>query len=211
MKKADIKKVFDIFQKNNPNPICELNYVNEYTFLIAIILSAQATDKGVNKATPALFGKINTPEKMLILGLDGLKEYIKTIGLYNNKAKSIISMSERLINNFNSCVPKNRDDLESLAGVGRKTANVFLNSMYQEPFLAVDTHVSRVSQRLALTKSNKPIQIEKDLEKVIPDSYKAFASHWLVLHGRYVCKAKKPNCKTCEIAKYCHFLKTDKK
>lgn len=211
MKKADIIKVFESFKKNNPAPKCELDYRNEYTFLVAIILSAQATDKGVNKATPALFEKVDSPQAMLDLGIDGLKEYIKTIGLYNNKAKSIMSLSQDLVEKFDKKVPRDRSDLESLAGVGRKTANVYLNSYYLEPRIGVDTHVSRVSQRLGLTKNDKPLKIEADLEKVIPDEYKTYAGHWLVLHGRYICKAKKPNCEDCEIADICPFLKSMKK
>lgn len=211
MKKKDVIAVFEGFKTVNPEPVCELDFVNEYTFLIAIILSAQATDKGVNKATPVLFAKVDNPQAMLELGLDGLKEYIKTIGLYNNKAKSIINMSLELIEKFNGKVPDNQKDLESLPGVGRKTANVFLNSLYKEPLIAVDTHVSRVSQRLGLTKQEKPLKIEEELEIVIPDKYKTYASHWLVLHGRYVCKAKKPNCDECSVSQYCEFFKQNKK
>lgn len=208
MKKSDVENIFEIFKKDNPAPECELDFVNDYTFLTAIILSAQATDKGVNKATPALFAKVDNPQSMLDLGVDGLKEYIKTIGLYNNKAKSIIKMSEDLVNKFKCKVPTDRKDLESLAGVGRKTANVFLNSYYHKPFIGVDTHVSRTSQRLGLTKNDKPLKIETDLEEIIPDEYKTYAGHWLVLHGRYVCKAKKPDCENCKIAKYCNFFKS---
>jgi len=203
MTKDKICKIFDCFQKNNPYPKCELIYTNEYTFLIAIILSAQSTDKGVNKATRELFAQISTPQDMLDLGIDDLKTYIKTIGLFNNKAKSIINMSQDLVNKFNGQVPKERNDLETLAGVGRKTANVFLNSIYGKPYIAVDTHVGRVSKRLKLTKEDKPLLIEKDLEQNIPNQYKKYAGHWLVLHGRYTCKAKKPDCENCIIQKYC--------
>jgi endonuclease III len=211
MKKQDIVKVFEEFKKVNPNPKCELDYKNEYTFLIAIILSAQATDKGVNKATPALFAKIDNPQDMLELGIDGLKDYIKTIGLYNNKAKSIINMSADLIDKFEGKVPSNQKDLESLPGVGIKTAKVFLNSLYQTPVIAVDTHVSRVSQRLGLSKNTNPVKIGEDLERVVPEEYKAHAGHWLVLHGRYICKAKKPDCDACPISDCCLFFKQVKK
>ena len=195
----------------NPKPKCSLDYVNAYTLLVAIILSAQSTDKGVNKATPALFDKVQSPGDMLDLGIDELKEHIKTIGLYNNKAKAIISLSGDLLEKFNGEVPRDRKDLESLAGVGRKTANVFLNSFYLEPVMGVDTHVSRVSQRLGFSKSDKPLKIEQDLEKVIPNEYKTYASHWLVLHGRYICRAKKPDCEHCSISDCCPFFKTIKK
>lgn len=211
MKKEDIKRFFEELKKINPEPECELDFVNEYTFLIAIILSAQATDKGVNKATPALFAKVKTPSEMMELGIDGLKNYIKTIGLYNNKAKFIMSLSEDLIKKYNGVVPKTREELEKLSGVGRKTANVFLNSLYKEPFIAVDTHVGRVSQRLGFTKNKTPDKIEIDLNKIVPKEYKTYAAHWLVLHGRYICKAKKPDCEHCFAREYCPFYKQIKK
>jgi len=211
MKKEDIIRFFEELKIMNPEPECELDFVNEYTFLIAIILSAQSTDKGVNKATPALFAKVKTPSEMINLGIDGLKDYIKTIGLYNNKAKFIMSLSEDLIKKYDGVVPKTREELEKLSGVGRKTANVFLNSLYKEPFIAVDTHVRRVSQRLGFTKNKTPDKIEVDLNKVIPNEYKTYAGHWLVLHGRYICKAKKPDCINCFARKYCPFYQQSKK
>ena len=204
----DIIEIMEAFKAENPNPPTELDYTNAYTLLVAIVLSAQSTDKGVNKATKSLFEATDTPQKTLDMGIDTLKEYIKTIGLYNNKALNIIKMSNDLISKFNSEVPNNRDDLVSLAGVGRKTANVFLNVWANEPTIAVDTHVLRTTERLELTDGRTPISVEKELEKVLPVEYKLHASHWLVLFGRYVCKAKKPNCAECPIYNLCH--STDK-
>ncbi|MFI3241030.1 MAG: endonuclease III [Alphaproteobacteria bacterium] len=199
----DVEKMCEIFMETNPNPKCELNYINPYTFLVAIILSAQATDKGVNKATPALFEVASTPQDMIDLGIENLKSYIKTIGLFNNKAKSIMAMSEDVIKRFNGELPRRREDLETLAGVGRKTANVLLNDLYGDAVVAVDTHVLRLSKRLGLSNSDKPLQVEKDLLKVIPNEYHSKISHWLVLHGRYVCKAKKPECENCPLQSIC--------
>ena len=198
----------EIFEKENPNPECELNFCNAYTLLVAVILSAQATDKGVNKATKELFKKVDSPQKMLELGEEGLKKHIKSIGLFNNKAKNIILMSKELVTKYLGNVPDNREQLESLAGVGRKTANVVLNVWYKKPALAVDTHVMRISHRLNFSKSKTPTAIELDLLKVLPDRYIINANHWLVLFGRYICKAKKPECHNCKIAKYCN--STDK-
>ena len=205
----DIIEIMEAFKAENPNPPTELDYTNAYTLLVAIVLSAQSTDKGVNKATKRLFEATDTPQKTLDMGIDTLKEYIKTIGLYNNKALNIIKMSNDLISKFNSEVPNNRDDLVSLAGVGRKTANVFLNVWANEPTIAVDTHVLRVSKRLELSDGgDNPIKVEKDLEQIVPEIYQHNLSHWLVLFGRYVCKAKKPNCAECPIYNLCH--STDK-
>ena len=203
MKKADIETLFARLAALNPNPKCELDYTNPYTLMVAIILSAQATDKGVNKATPALFAIADAPEKMLALGENGLKEYIKTIGLFNNKAKNIIAMSKELVSTFGGELPRDRSKLESLSGVGRKSANVFLNVIYNEPFIAVDTHVFRVSNRTKLAIGKTPLEVENELEKVVPNKYKKNASHWLVLHGRYTCTAKNPKCATCPVADLC--------
>jgi endonuclease-3 len=203
MKQTDIETFFSRLATLNPNPKCELDYTTPYTLMVAIILSAQATDKGVNKATPALFAIADTPEKMLALGEEGLKKYIKTIGLFNNKAKNIIAMSNELITNFGGELPRDRSKLESLSGVGRKSANVFLNVIYNEPFIAVDTHVFRVSNRTELATGKTPLEVENKLEKVVPNKYKKGASHWLVLHGRYTCTAKNPKCATCPVADLC--------
>lgn len=198
-----IIEIFKRFQAKNPEPKGELNSVNAYTFLVAVILSAQATDIGVNKATEALFKVADTPEKMVKLGLDKLKTYIKTIGLYNAKAENVIKMSETLIEKFNSKVPDNMDDLISLAGVGRKTANVVLNIEFGHPTIAVDTHVFRVSNRLGIAKGETVEIIEKKLDKAIPAEFKRHAHHWLILHGRYICKARKPECAGCFLNDIC--------
>ena len=203
-KQSEILEIMQIFADGDQAPKSELEYTNAYTLLVAIILSAQSTDKGVNKATKELFKVADTPQKMLDLGIDGLKEYIKTIGLYNNKAKSIISMSQSLIEKFDGEVPSSQEDLESLAGVGRKTANVLRNVWYNQPTMAVDTHVFRIAHRLDFSKGKTPLEVEKDLLKVLPDKYLMYANHWLVLFGRYICKAQKPQCEKCPIAKYCN-------
>ncbi|MBQ8785102.1 MAG: endonuclease III [Alphaproteobacteria bacterium] len=203
-KQSEILEIMQIFADGDQAPKSELEYTNAYTLLVAIILSAQSTDKGVNKATKELFKVADTPQKMLDLGIDGLKEYIKTIGLYNNKAKSIISMSQSLIEKFDGEVPSSQEDLESLAGVGRKTANVLRNVWYNQPTMAVDTHVFRIAHRLDFSKGKTPLEVEKDLLKILPDKYLMYANHWLVLFGRYICKAQKPQCEKCPIAKYCN-------
>ena len=200
----EILEIKEIFNQRDPNPRCELDYKNAYTLLVAVVLSAQSTDKGVNKATKALFEVADTPQKMLNLGIDKLKEYIKTIGLFNNKAKSIMALSQDLVEKYNGEVPHNREALESLAGVGRKTANVVLNVWFNEAALAVDTHVMRISHRLDFSQGKTPLEVEKDLLKVLPTNYVKNANHWLVLFGRYICKAQKPNCAECPIAAYCH-------
>lgn len=201
---AEILKIMDIFNRNNPDPRCELDYHNAYTLLVAVVLSAQSTDKGVNKATAELFKIADTPQKMAALGIEKLKDYIKTIGLYNNKAKNIIALSNELIEKYNGEVPHNREALENLPGVGRKTANVVLNVWFGEAALAVDTHVMRISHRLDMSQGKTPLEIEKDLLKVLPEKYVKNANHWLVLFGRYVCKAQKPDCMNCPIASLCH-------
>ncbi|MBO4285248.1 MAG: endonuclease III [Alphaproteobacteria bacterium] len=192
-----------IFEHLNPNPKCELDYKNAYTLLVAVVLSAQSTDKGVNKATKALFEVADTPQKMLNLGVEGLKKYIKTIGLYNNKAKNIIKLSEELVQKYGGQVPQNREDLESLAGVGRKTANVVLNVWFGKSTLAVDTHVFRISHRLGLSEGKTPLEVETDLMKILPEKYVKKANHWLVLFGRYTCKAVRPDCLNCALQSYC--------
>ncbi len=203
-KKSEILEIMQIFADANPAPKSELEYTNAYTLLVAIILSAQSTDKGVNKATKELFKVADTPQKMLDLGVDGLKEYIKTIGLFNNKAKSIMSMSQSLVEKFGGEVPSSQKDLESLAGVGRKTANVLRNVWYNQPTMAVDTHVFRIAHRLDFSDGKTPLDVENDLLKVLPDKYLMYANHWLVLFGRYICKAQRPDCKNCPISDYCH-------
>lgn len=200
----EILEIMEIFNQRDPDPRCELDYKNAYTLLVAVVLSAQSTDKGVNKATKALFEVADTPQKMLNLGIDKLKKYIKTIGLFNNKAKSIMALSQDLVEKYNGEVPHNREALESLAGVGRKTANVVLNVWFNEPALAVDTHVMRISHRLDFSQGKTPLEVERDLLKVLPTNYVKNANHWLVLFGRYICKAQKPNCAECPIAAYCH-------
>ena len=201
---AEILEIMDIFNQKDPNPRCELNYSNAYTLLVAVVLSAQSTDKGVNRATEELFKIADTPQKMVALGLDKLKHYIKTIGLYNNKAKNIIALSKELTEKYQGEVPHNREALENLAGVGRKTANVVLNVWFNEPTLAVDTQVMRISHRLNMSDGKNPLEVEKDLLKVLPDNYKKNANHWLVLFGRYICKAQKPDCPNCPVSSFCH-------
>lgn len=202
--KKEILEIMHVFQQNDPNPRCELDYKNAFTLLVAVVLSAQSTDKGVNKATKALFEVADTPQKMAGLGLEKIKEYIKTIGLYNNKAKNILALSQELVEKYQGIVPENREALEKLPGVGRKTANVVLNVWFNQPTLAVDTHVMRISQRLGFSEGKTPLAIEQDLMKVLPTEYVKNANHWLVLFGRYICKAQKPDCEKCPIASYCH-------
>lgn len=198
----EICQILDVFKLQDSTPKSELNYHNAYTLLVAIVLSAQSTDKGVNKATTKLFAIADTPQKMLKIGIDKLKEHIKTIGLYNNKAKNIIELSKRLVDETNGEIPQDRDFLESLPGVGRKTANVLLNVWWDQPTVAVDTHVLRLARRLELSDGNTPLSVENDLNK-LPDEYKRHLNHWLVLFGRYVCKAQKPNCQNCPVSKFC--------
>lgn len=202
-KLSEIYQILDILKAKEPNPKSELSYNNAFTLLVAIVLSAQSTDKGVNKATKELFKIADTPQKMLDLGIDELKKHIKTIGLYNNKAKNIIELSSRLVKDYNNEVPKEREDLESLPGVGRKTANVLLNVWWNQPTVAVDTHVLRLAKRLELSDGTTPIAVETDLNK-LSDDYKLHLNHWLVLHGRYICKAQKPNCSNCPIFSFCN-------
>ena len=208
-KKAEILEIMNVFARENPNPQCELIFHNPYTLLVAVVLSAQSTDKGVNKATAELFKIADTPQKMLDLGEEKLKEYIKTIGLFNNKAKNIIALSKQLVEDFNGEVPADRDILTTLAGVGRKTANVVMNVWYHQPTLAVDTHVMRIARRLDFSRGKTPLEVEQDLMKVLPEELVINTNHWLVLFGRYVCKAQRPLCDKCPIYDYCH--SSDKK
>ena len=202
--KKEILEIMAAFEKLNPNPKCELNYHNAYTLLVAVVLSAQTTDKGVNKATEDLFKIADTPQKMLELGKENLKKYIRTIGLFNNKAKNIIALSQELVARYGGEVPHSREKLVELAGVGRKTANVVLNVWFDEPTLAVDTHVMRLAHRLDLSDGKTPEAVEQDLVKVLPEEYIKKANHWLVLFGRYVCKAQRPDCGNCPIYDLCY-------
>lgn len=188
-----------------PNPKGELEHSSPYTLLVAVVLSAQATDAGVNKATRALFKVADTPEKMLRLGEDRLREHIKTIGLYRNKAKNVILLSERLLAEHGGEVPRDRAALEKLPGVGRKTANVVLNVAFGQPTMAVDTHVFRVARRIGLSKGTTPLAVEDDLVRITPSEYGVHAHHWLILHGRYLCKARRPECWRCPILDLCSF------
>jgi endonuclease-3 len=189
----------------DPSPDTELHYVSPFELLVAVILSAQATDISVNKATNHLYPIANTPESILALGVKGLKPYIKTIGLYNNKAENIIKTCKLLIDDHNSQVPTTREALESLPGVGRKTANVILNTAFGEPTIAVDTHIFRVSNRTGIAKGKTPLEVEKRLVRLTPDEFKKDAHHWLILHGRYVCKARRPLCGKCPIVEWCEY------
>lgn len=205
--KSTINKIFAIFQKQNPEPKTELEYKNNYTLLVAVVLSAQSTDIGVNKATKKLFAIADSPEKMLKIGEEKLKKYINTIGLYNTKAKNIIALSEILVEEYNSQVPEDLDALQSLPGVGRKTANVILNCAFGHPTIAVDTHVFRVSNRIGLAHETDPLKTEIALLKNIPKKWQQHAHHWLILQGRYICIARKPKCGVCPISSYCQFYK----
>ncbi len=205
MKKADVATFFDRLAEAIPIPKGELEYINPYTLLVAVVLSAQATDVGVNRATRPLFEKVRTPEKMLALGEAKLKDYIKTIGLYNSKAKNVIALSRILIERHASQVPPSREAMETLPGVGRKTANVVLNIAFGEPTIAVDTHIFRVSNRTGLAPGKNPLEVETRLERVVPDERKMHAHHWLILHGRYVCKARKPDCPACVVRELCAY------
>jgi len=202
---AEVYEAFSRFRKANPEPRGELEHLNPYTLLVAVVLSAQATDAGVNKATRALFAVADTPRKMVALGEDRVRDYIKTIGLYRNKAKNVIALSEKLIADFNSEVPRTRTELESLPGAGRKTANVVLNMAFGEHTMAVDTHVFRVANRTGLAPGKTPLEVELGLERVVPDEFMLHAHHWLILHGRYTCLARKPRCEVCLINDLCRW------
>ncbi|WP_421761762.1 endonuclease III [Devosia sp.] len=203
--KADVEAIFGAFAAVEPEPKGELEYVNSFTLLVAVVLSAQATDAGVNKATRALFKIADTPEKMVALGQPTIEEMVKTIGLFRTKAKNVYALSQVLVERFNSEVPQDREALESLPGVGRKTANVVLNIAFGQPTIAVDTHLFRVANRTGLAPGANPLTVEQGLLKAIPEQYLLHAHHWLILHGRYVCKARKPECWRCVIRDWCRF------
>jgi len=205
MKRKDIVTFFEKLEAERPDPQGELDYKNPYTLLVAVVLSAQATDKGVNKATKELFRIADTPEKMIELGETKVRNYIRTIGLYRNKAKNVIALSKQLITEYGGEIPQDRDELQKLAGVGRKTANVVLNIAFGQPTMAVDTHIFRISNRTGLAPGKNVLEVEKALEKAVPKQFKLHAHHWLILHGRYVCKARKPDCDQCVVAKECAF------
>ncbi len=205
MDKKKINTLFARFKKANPNPTTELHFSSDFELLIAVMLSAQATDVSVNKATEPLFKKANTPEAFLALGLEKVTDAIKTIGLYNSKAKNVIKTCEILVNEHHSQVPQNREALEALPGVGRKTANVVLNTAFGQPTMAVDTHIFRLANRLNLAPGKTPLAVEKKLVANIPKRYLQDAHHWLILHGRYVCKARKPECFNCNVKDLCAY------
>ncbi len=205
MKKAHVNEMFRRLAAARPDPETELAYDNPFTLLVAVVLSAQATDVGVNKATPALFAAADTPAKMAALGEARVRDFIKSIGLYRNKAKNVVALSKKLMAEFGGKVPAEREALESLPGVGRKTTNVVLNTAFGMPTIAVDTHLFRVGNRTGLAPGKTPLAVEQGLEKAVPESYKRGAHHWLILHGRYVCKARKPDCPTCVIAGQCAY------
>lgn len=198
-------EIFSRLRAENPNPTTELNYSTPFELLIAVILSAQATDVGVNKATDKLYPVANTPEAILALGVDGLKEYIKTIGLFNSKAENVIKTCRLLLEKHNGQVPDNREALEALPGVGRKTANVVLNTAFGQPAMAVDTHIFRVSNRTGIAPGKNVLEVEKRLVKLVPKEFLLDAHHWLILHGRYTCTARKPKCGACVIEDLCEF------
>jgi len=207
MNKQKRTEIFSRLREQNPHPTTELNYSSSFELLIAVVLSAQATDVGVNKATAKLYPVANTPEQILALGEDGLKEFIKTIGLYNSKAKNVIATCKILVNDFGSEVPQQREQLEALPGVGRKTANVILNTAFGQPTIAVDTHIFRVSNRTAIAPGKTVLEVEKRLLRLVPDEFKLDAHHWLILHGRYTCIARKPRCGSCIIEDLCEYKK----
>ena len=204
---SEIDAIFSYFSTNNSSPKTELNYTNNYTLLVAVVLSAQSTDVGVNKATEKLFQTIKTPQDMINLGIDELKSHIRTIGLYNSKAKNIILLSQALIEQHDSQVPDDFESLIKLPGVGRKTANVILNCAFAKPTIAVDTHVYRVSKRIGLSSESNIIKLEEELLQNIPKKWQLHAHHWLILHGRYVCKARVPQCDICKIKQHCDYFK----
>ena len=205
MNKQKRTEIFSRLRAENPTPTTELHYSTPFELLVAVILSAQATDKGVNKATDKLFPVANTPEAILALGEDGLKQYIKTIGLFNSKGANIIKTCRILVERHGGQVPSDRESLEALPGVGRKTANVILNTAFGQPTIAVDTHIFRVANRTGLAPGKNVLEVERKLLKFTPDEFKQDAHHWLILHGRYVCKATRPNCPDCVIADLCEY------
>jgi endonuclease III len=203
MTSAEIDEAFRRFQAAMPEPRGELQHINPFTLLVAVVLSAQATDAGVNKATPALFAAADTPEKMVALGEAKVRDFIKTIGLFNTKAKNVVALSKMLLEEHGGEIPRTREALEKLPGVGRKTANVVLNIAFGEPTIAVDTHIFRVGNRTGMAPGKNPFEVETRLEQVVPEKYKLHAHHWLILHGRYVCLARRPLCERCVIADLC--------
>jgi endonuclease-3 len=205
MTRAEIAEMFARFAEAMPDPRTELDYASPFTLLVAVVLSAQATDASVNKATPALFALAPTPEKMAALGVDKVESLIRTIGLYRTKARNVVALSRRLVEEFGGAVPRSREVLETLPGVGRKTANVVMNVAFGEPTIAVDTHIFRVSNRTGLAPGRDPLEVEKGLEKVVPKPYRLHAHHWLILHGRYTCVARKPACERCIVNDLCHW------
>ncbi len=205
MNKTTTELFYRKLKNENPNPKGELNYINSYTLLVAVVLSAQATDVSVNKATKNLFKIAKTPEQMLDLGEANLKNHIKTIGLYNSKAKNIINLSLMLKTKHRSIIPQDLETLQQLPGVGRKTANVVLNMAFGHPTIAVDTHVFRIANRTGLAEGKTPLEVENILIRITPNKFKHHAHHWLILHGRYVCKSRKPDCPNCVVREYCNF------
>lgn len=205
MKKADVVEFYHRLAEANPHPETELEYRNPYTLVVAVALSAQATDIGVNKATRALFAEVDTPQKMLELGEEGLKAHIKTIGLFNTKAKNVIALSQMLVDDYGGEVPQERADLERLPGVGRKTANVVLNTAFGHETFAVDTHIFRVCNRTGLAKGKTVLAVELKLDKATPAPFRLHAHHWLILHGRYICKARRPECWRCPVEDLCAY------
>ncbi|KQM64302.1 endonuclease III [Sphingomonas sp. Leaf17] len=205
MKKADVAEFYARLAADNPHPETELESVNAYTLLVAVALSAQATDVGVNKATRALFAEVDTPEKMVALGEDALKGHIRTIGLFNTKAKNVIALSQALIDRYDGIVPNDRDALETLPGVGRKTANVVMNVAFGAETFAVDTHIFRVGNRTGLARGKTPLAVELKLDRATPQPFRLHAHHWLILHGRYICKARRPECWRCPVADLCAY------
>ncbi len=210
MKPEEINAIFEEFYKHEPAPRTELEFKNHYTLLVAVVLSAQATDISVNKATKSLFIQYDTPERMLQLGEEGLIKYIRSVGLYKSKARNIIALSEILVNKYNSIVPSSLNELITLPGVGRKTANVVLNCAFAHDTMPVDTHVFRVAHRVGFSQGKTPEQVEHDLLAMIPKKWLYGAHHWLILHGRYICKARQPLCEKCIISKYCKYYKENR-
>lgn len=202
---ARVAEIFRRFEAANPHPKSELAFVNVFTLLVAVVLSAQATDVGVNKATRALFAVASSPAEMAALGEEKLQDMIKTIGLYRTKAKNVVALSERLVKDFGGEVPRSREALETLPGVGRKSANVVMNVAFGAPVIPVDTHIFRVSNRIPLAIGKAPLEVERGLEKIIPCAFKPHAHHWLILHGRYICKARRPECERCLISDLCRW------
>jgi len=205
VKKADVFEFYRRLAEANPSPETELEYANPYTLLVAVVLSAQSTDVGVNKATRALFKEVTTPQQMVELGEEELKRHIKTIGLFNTKAKNVIALSQALIDRYGGEVPRTREALETLPGVGRKTANVVLNTAFGEETFAVDTHIFRVANRTKLAPGKTPLEVELGLDKVTPAPFRRHAHHWLILHGRYICKARTPECWRCPVIDLCPY------